>query len=200
MCSPYGLSCFELSYLNHSKNSSNKKFLYFLWFFLSAKEFLFFLIKSICCGGQGLISFHSSLSSGIVPPGRTELPTWIPGLRPSGEQGNMFCFFPENSKVILSFPDFYLKSICWKYSPRFLKFPFFLKCTQFHTPLPSRFVAENHTHASRHRTCKTRAGAILSPLFKRWLILHSCLRGFYSQSSPALQGSQRVIWISSAMY
>lgn len=136
MCSPYGLSCFELSYLNHSKNSSNKKFLYFLWSFLSAKEFLFFLIKSICCGGQGLISFHSSLSSGIVPPGRTELPTWIPGLRPSGEQGNMFCFFPENSKVILSFPDFYLKSICWKYSPRFLKFPFFWNVHNFILPSP----------------------------------------------------------------
>lgn len=118
------LVCFELCYLNHSKNSSNKKILYFLWFFLSAKEFLFFLIKSICCGWQVLISFHSSLSLGIMPLGRTEFPTWIPGLRPSGGQRNMFYFFPENSKVILSFSDFYLKSICWKYSP-FLKFPFF---------------------------------------------------------------------------
>lgn len=85
--------------------------------FAKCKGISLFLDKKHLLWRTSLKQFSLITHSGTVPLGRTE----FAGLRPSGGQGNMFCFFPENSKVILSFPDFYLKSICWKYSPPFLK-------------------------------------------------------------------------------
>lgn len=196
MCSPYGLSLFRVMLFKPQQKQQQQKNLVLFVIFPKCKGISLFLDKKHLLWLTSLNQFslitqfrhYASRKNGVsYMNSRTQA---IRGTR------EFVLFLPRKLQGHPVFFRLLFKINLLEIQP-FLKISLFcfvfLKCTQFHTLLSSPFVAENHTHASSHRTYKTRTGAILSPLFKRWLILHSCLRDHYSQSSPALQGSQRVI-------